>query len=86
MGWRRATHLHQLAEAPLPQRDKGPEQVRAGVETCRVAEPRLQVGADPQLRLLAETSLVCGQTVRPGTQELPRGITHVFLRPCVHHV
>lgn len=79
MGGRGAARLHQLEEDAPRAGDHRPEQVRASVETGRVAEPRLQISAKPRLRVLAETSIICGQTVRPEMQELPGAFTHVLL-------
>lgn len=70
VGRRGAARLHQLEEDATPEEDEGPQEVRAGVETGQVAEQRLQVGARPRLRVLAEASVVRGQTVTQETQGL----------------
>lgn len=70
VGRRGAPCLHQLEEDAPPAEDEGPQEVRAGVETGQVAEQRLQVGARPRLRVLAEASVIRGQTVTQETQGL----------------
>lgn len=68
VGRRGAARLHQLEEDAAPAEDEGPQEVRAGVEAGQVAEQRLQVGARPRLRVLAEAAVNRGQTV---TRETP---------------
>lgn len=68
VGRRGAARLHQLEEDATPAEDQGPQEVRAGVEAGQVAEQRLQVGARPRLRVLAEAAVLRGQTVTPETR------------------
>lgn len=82
MGQWGAAHLHQLEEDATPAEDKGSQKVRAGVETGQVAEQRLQVGAKPGLRVLAQTSVICGQTVTQETHSLTL-ILRNFLYLCI---
>lgn len=77
VGRRGASRLHQLEEGAAPAQDERTQEVRAGVETGRVAEQRLQVSARPRLCVLAEKPATCGPTVTRGsTLNLHE---HVFL-------